>query len=100
MTALPYTGLSRSPSFTSFYYGCPVNPSAYKLPIGAIFDVVSAPATFAAVGTRAKTWHKTRFKVIETEVRKVKCRMLEEVASRELTPEEIEHHQKLLEADK
>lgn len=99
MTALTYSGLSRCPSFTVFYYGCPANES-HLLPVGAVFDCVYTPATFAAISTRAATYHKTRFKVVMSEVRGKPCRMVEEVASRELTVEEIEHHKNLLGAAK
>ena len=95
MKLTDYGGLTRLPSFATFVYGCPASET-HKLPIGAVFDVISTPATFAAIGTRAKTWHKTRFKVVMSEVRGKACRMVEEMATRELTAEEIAHHQKLL----
>lgn len=98
MRLTDYGGLSRSPSFATFVYGCPVNET-HKLPIGAQFDVIYSPSKLAAINTPAIIWHKTRFLVVMSEIRKKPCRMLQVVATRPLTAEEIEHHQKLLQED-
>lgn len=92
---LKYGGLSRSPSFTVFYYGASPE-TAHLLPLGAIMDCVYTPATFAAIETTAATWHKVRYKRILSEVRGKPCKMWEKVAERPLVTDEIEYHQKLL----
>lgn len=95
---LQYGGCSIGQSFSTFYYGCKWN-EAYRLPVGAIYDVVYSPAAFAPAGTPERRWRKVRFRVVMTTHRGLPARMIEEVAKRDLTKEEIAHHKKLLDAE-